>query len=102
MNELTKTEKLAIVYVLSRIMCADGIIHPKEEEFINKVFAELEISISDIESMSDMNEIMAKQILNDMEPSQVDYVKKLFMSMAESDGYVHPDEIKIIVSVFDV
>ena len=100
MNELTKTEKLAIVYVLSRIMSADGIIHPKEEEFINKVFAELEISISDIESMSDMNEIMAKQILNDMEPSQVDYVKKLFMSMAESDGYVHPDEIKIIESIF--
>ena len=102
MNELTKTEKLAIVYVLSRIMSADGIIHPKEEEFINKVFAELEISISDIESMSDMNEIMAKQILNDMEPSQVDYVKKLFMSMAESDGYVHPDEKKIIESIFDV
>ena len=48
MIQLTIIEKFAIVTILSQIMNADGIIHPKEEEYMDKVYAELGITISDI------------------------------------------------------
>jgi uncharacterized tellurite resistance protein B-like protein len=101
MKEISKSEKFAIVHVLSKIMSADGIIHPKEEEYMNHVYSELGISIGDIEYMSDMDDIAAKRILNGMDCSQKDYVRKLFLSMAESDGYIHPSEHLIIESIFE-
>ncbi len=101
MKIITKIEKFAIAHVLSRIMSADGIIHPKEEEYMNHVFVELGISIGDLEEMSDMDDITAKSILIGMPSSEKDYVKKMFVSMAESDGYFHPKEKMIIENIFD-
>ena len=48
MNTLTKNEKYAIVNILSQIMKADGIIHPKEEEFMDKVYSDLGITDLDL------------------------------------------------------
>ncbi|WP_285815293.1 MULTISPECIES: hypothetical protein [Bacteroidaceae] len=36
MNSFTTIEKYAIIKVLSYIMKADGIIHPKEEKYMEK------------------------------------------------------------------
>ena len=38
MIQLTIIEKFAIVTILSQIMNADGIIHPKEEKYMDKVY----------------------------------------------------------------
>ena len=43
MNNFTKIEKYAIVIVLLCIMKADGIIHPKEEEFMNEIYSNFDI-----------------------------------------------------------
>lgn len=96
MTQLTIIEKFAIVSILSQIMKADGIIHPKEEEYMDKVFAELGITISDIEDIANMDYIQARSIVNTMEDEIKKYVQFLFISMAEADGVIHPLETKII------
>ena len=96
MTQFTAIEKFAIVTILSQIMNADGVIHPKEEEYMDKVFAELGITISDIEDMANIDDIQAKSVVNEMMEEKKQYVQSLFVSMAEADGYIHPNETEII------
>ena len=96
MTQLTIIEKFAIVTILSQIMKADGIIHPKEEEYMDKVFADLGITISDMEDMANMDDIQAKYIINEMLDDKKQYAQSLFVSMAEADGYLHPKETEIM------
>jgi hypothetical protein len=44
MNSCTTIEKYAITKVLSYIMKADGIIHPKEEKYMDKIYSDLSIT----------------------------------------------------------
>ena len=96
MTQFTIIEKFAIVTILSQIMKADGIIHPKEEEYMDKVFTDLGITISDMEDMANMDDIQAKYIINEMLDDKKQYAHSLFVSMAEADGYIHPKETEIM------
>ena len=96
MTQLTIIEKFAIVNILLQIMKADGIIHPKEEEYMDKVFAELGITISDMEDMANLDDIQAKYVINAMQDEKKQYAQSLFVSMAEADGYIHPKETEIM------
>ena len=100
MTQLTKIEKYAIIIILSQIMNADGIIHPKEEKFLDKVFADFDISIDDSEDMSDMDDIQAQSVFNVMSDKKKNFAHSLFVSMAEIDGYVHPLESALIERLF--
>lgn len=99
-QQFTLNEKIAIVSILSQIMYADGIIHPKEEEYMDKVYEELGLTINDIDSITNMDIIQAYNILNEMAQKKREYAHSLFVSMAESDGYVHPKEMDVIDKVF--
>ena len=96
MIHLTLIEKFAILNILSQIMNADGIVHPKEEEYMNKVYAELGITISDMEDMTNMDDIQAKSVINEMLEEKKQYAQSLFISMAKADGFIHPKETEII------
>lgn len=100
MNPITTNEKYAIVNILSQIMEADGIIHPKEEEYMNKVYAELGITINNIEDIASIDNLQAKLIIDDMAEETKEYARILFIGMAESDGFVHPKEAEIIEQIF--
>lgn len=96
MTQLTTIEKFAIVTILSQIMKADGVIHPKEEEYMDKVYAELDITISDMEDVTNMDAIQAKIVINAMIGEKKQYAQSLFVTMAKVDGYIHPLEKEII------
>lgn len=96
MKQFTTIEKFAIVTILSQIMKADGIIHPKEEEYMDKVYMELGIMISDMEDITNMDAIQAKSIINAMQVEKKQFAQSLFVSMAKADGYIHPLETEII------
>ena len=98
MTQFTIIEKFAIVTILSQIMKADGIIHPKEEDYMDKVFAELGIIISDMEDMTNMDDIQAKSVINEMPSDKKQYALSLFVSMAEADGYIHPLKQKLLTN----
>jgi uncharacterized tellurite resistance protein B-like protein len=96
MKQFTTTEKYAIVTILSQIMNADGIIHPKEEEYMDKVYAELGIMIRDMEDITNIDAIQAKSVINAMPDEKKQFAQSLFVSMAKVDGYIHPLETEII------
>lgn len=100
MIQLTKIENFAIVTILSQIMNADGIIHPKEEEYMDKIYAELGITISDMEDIANMDDIQAKSVINKMLEEKKQYAQFLFISMAEADGFIHPKETEIINQIW--
>ena len=74
---------------------ADGVIHPKEE-YLDKVYAELGIMISDMEEITNMDDIQAKSVINAMTDEKKQFAQSLFVSMAKADGYIHPLETEII------
>ena len=100
MIQLTRIEKFAIVTILSQIMNADGLVHPKEEEYMDKVYAELGLTISDMEDMVNMDDIQAKSVVYDMLEEKKQYAQSLFVSMAEADGFIHPKETEIINQIW--
>lgn len=97
--QLAIIEKFAIVSILTQIKNADGIIHPKEE-YMDKVFAELSITISDMEDMANMDDIQAKSVINTMQDDKQQYAQSLFVSMAEADGYIHPLQTEVINQIW--
>lgn len=99
MTQFSINEKYAIITILSQIMNADGIIHPKEEEYMNNVYVKLGITIGDLENMTNMDEIQAMLIVNDMQSTQKQHVKNIFISMAKADGFIHPLETNIIEKI---
>ena len=99
-QQLTINEKYAIATILSQIMKADGIIHPKEEEFMDKAYRELDIRINDLEDIANIDETQAQLIIDGMTAESRDYAHSLFIGMAESDGYVDPRETAIINQIF--
>lgn len=100
--KLTTNEKFAIIAVLSEIMKADGIIHPKEEEYINCIYRVFGVTINDLEDIGNLDGIQAKYILDGMIDEKRKYVRNLFLEMAKRDGYVHPKEMQLINSLFRV
>ena len=100
MNNFTKIEKYAIVIVLLCIMKADGIIHPKEEEFMNEIYSNFDITISDLENISNIDDIQANHIVHKMNDEKKAQIMPLFVGMAKADGFIHPKEMEIIDRIF--
>lgn len=100
MNNFTTIEKYAIVKVLSHIMKADGIIHPKEEEYMDQTYSEFSITITDLEDISNIDEIQTKLIISGMSGDNKNIAQSLFVGMAEADGIIHPKEAEIINQIF--
>ena len=65
MNSFTTIEKYAIVKVLSHIMKADGIVHHKEEEYMDQIYSDFSITIHDIEDISNIDDIQI--VMNTMQ-----------------------------------
>lgn len=102
MKQFTTIERFAIVTILSQIINADGIIHPMEEEYMDKVYAELGIMISDMEDITNMDFVQAKSVINAMLDEKKQYAQLLFVSIARSDGYIHHLESEIINNLWMV
>lgn len=95
-NKLSIAEKRVIFYMLSLIMKADGILNPAEIDFLDSVFKEFELDVSEFDHMDDLSfdELSKEYVLFSSETQS--YAKKLFEEMARCDGYVDPRELVII------
>lgn len=100
MNNFTTIEKYAIIKVLSHIMKADGIIHPKEEIYMDKTYSDFSITINDIEDISNIDDIQTKLIISGMTDENKILSKVLFVGMVEADGIIHPKETETINQFF--
>lgn len=100
MNNFTTVEKYAILHILSSIMKADGIINPKEEEYMNQVYRAFSTTIQDLEEISDFDDILAKHIIKRMRNENKKLARTIFTDMAKADGFIHPKEIEVIDQMF--
>ena len=100
MNSFTTIEKYAIVKVLSHIMKADGIVHHKEEEYMDQIYSDFSITIHELEDISNIDDIQTKLIICGMSGENKTFTKALFVRMAEADGMIHPKEMEIINQFF--
>lgn len=81
-------------------MKADGIIHPKEEDFMNQIYRKFGITIDNIEEISGIDDLQAKLIINSMSEENKAHARFLCISLAEADGFVHLKELEIINQIF--
>lgn len=100
MNDFTKIEKYAIINILSHIMKADGVIHPKEEEYMDHIYKKFSISISDLDEIINLDDLQTKHIVCEMTGEKREQAMSMFVEMAKADGFVHPKETEILSRVF--
>ncbi len=94
--ELSIDEKRIVFNILVQIMEADFVEDPAEIVYLDKVFHEFNLDISEFDHMEnqDMDYLCVK--FSKFQQDKKDYSKKLFYKMAECDGYLDPRE-KVIV-----
>lgn len=95
-TQYTTEEKYTIIFMLSEIMKADGIIHPKESDFLDIIYRKFEIKVKDLDIITDMDFIRAKNTIREKPIPKHQHAKSLFEAMARVDGFVHISESTII------
>lgn len=96
MEKLTMSEKRAIFQILVLVMKADSILNPAETEYLNKIFHDFELDISEFDhlEMIDFDYLFSE--FSKFSEEKKAYAKQLFVEMSKCDGYVDPREISII------
>lgn len=97
--DFNRTEQHAIVSVLIAIMEADGIIHPDETSYLNKILLEFATSESEIEEIPAFDPLITPFILKEMTEEKKIEARQIFINMAKCDGYADPRELEIIKTV---
>ena len=95
----SRNERYAIVNILSMIMEADTVIHPKEIEYMDSVFVDFSITVDDNEHMYNMDMQMCLSIIRNMTTEKQKVAKDMFSIMAAIDGFVDPREKKLLNSL---
>lgn len=97
--DFNKSEQHAVISVLIAIMEADGVIHPNETSYLNKVLTDFSISESEIEEIPAFDPVLTTMVLKGMAENNKEAARQLFVDMAKCDGYTDPREIEIIKAV---
>lgn len=92
-------EKYAIVNMLTMIMEADTVIHPKEIEYMDSILKDFFITTADNEHMDNMDLQMCLHIIKNMPKERQDTAKQLFYSMSTVDGYIDLRENELLNSL---
>lgn len=96
MTIFSLSEKRTIYQILTLIMKADFILNPAEVSFLDRVFEEFNMSIDEFDHMEDVEFEELASAVSLFSKDKKEYAKRLFMEMAECDGYIDPREVAII------
>lgn len=99
MNRFSEQEKRTILHLLTMIMEADSVIHPKEIDYINSLMKDFGLSSAEFDHMDMLDFSTLKNEFYMMSDEKQDIAKEYFMNMAKADGYFHNDEWNIINSL---
>ena len=99
MSTYTLNQKYAIISILTQIMEADSIIHPKEIEYMNSIYKRLMINTEDLELMDNHDLSTCIQTIKDMPMELKNDAINIFHTMISIDGNIDPREVEIINSL---
>ena len=94
-----QNEKYAIINMLTMIIEADAIVHPKEVELMDSILADFAITTFDYEHMENMDLWSCLEIIMDMSADKQEAAKNMFSTMASVDGYIDAREKQLIESI---
>ena len=95
--DLTLEEKRIIFYILVQIMEADAIEAPAEIAFLNSIFQEFNLNITEFDHMDNLVAFQyLRREFSKFSQEKKDYSKKLFLQMANCDGHIDPREEALI------
>lgn len=98
-EQLTKSQQYGVISILIKIMEADGIIDPHEIKFINEVLKVFHISEQEMELIDSFDIPKSVSELKVLDANTKETIVRLFVGMAECDGYVDPRELDIIYNL---
>ena len=83
-------------------MKADFVINPAEVEYLDNIFNSFQLELSEFDHMEDVE---LGELINGFSffsDETKEYAKKLFLEMAECDGYVDPREMELIQTIIGI
>lgn len=95
-EQLTKSQQYGVISIFIKIMEADGIIDPHEINFINEVLKVFHISEQEMELIDSFDIPKSVSELKVLDANTKETIVRLFVGMAECDGYADPRELDII------
>ena len=92
-NSFSKDDKIIVYSLLTKVMDADNIQDPKEQEFLNEIKDRFSLDPSDIKKADAMSLNKCKKELSKFSDPKRQIIKELLISMANADGrYVKQEE----------
>lgn len=99
MNKFSEQEKRTILQLLTMIMEADTVIHPKEVDYINSVVKDFGFSSAEFDHMDMLDFSVLKDEFGMMDENKRNIANGYFMNLANVDGNVHINERNMIKSL---
>lgn len=99
MNNFSEQEKRTILHLLTMIMEADSVIHPKEIEYIKTLMKDFGLSSAEFDHMDMLDFAVLKNEFGMMDDEKRYIAKDFFINLAKVDGNVHINERNMIKSL---
>lgn len=99
MSNFSEQEKRTILHLLTLIMEADSVIHPKEIEYIRSLMKDFGLSSAEFDHMDMLDFAVLKNEYGMLDNEKRNIAKEYFMNLAKVDGNVHINERIIINSL---
>lgn len=96
MNNFSEQEKRTILHLLTMIMEADSVIHPKEIEYIKTLMKDFGLSSAEFDHMDMLDFAVLKNEFGMMDDEKRNIAKDYFINLAKVDGNVHINERNMI------
>ena len=96
MSNFSEQEKRTIFHLLTMIMEADSVIHPKEIEYIKTLMKDFGLSSAEFDHMDMLDFAVLKNEFGMMDMEKQKKAKEYFLKMANVDGCFHKNEIIIL------
>lgn len=99
MNNFSEQEKRTILHLLTMVMEADSVIHPKEIEYIKSLMKDFGLSSAEFDHMDMLDFAVLKNEFGMMDDEKRNIAKDYFINLAKVDGNVHINERNMIKSL---
>ena len=95
METLTYEAKIAIIKILTDIINADNITHPKEIEYLQEIVSSFELNANYTEDVNKLVSLRALAIIRELTSFQRNYVAQLMGNMITIDKDINYNEVKL-------
>lgn len=96
MNKYTAEERRTILYVLTEVMMADGVLRPEEQHFFDKVFSNIDADVADLTAMEHIDNEYALSVFNAMSEDKQKNLRNSLYEMAMADGVLDSREQAVL------